>query len=42
MENSSSRIVTIHVGSLVRPPEIRDMMQALTEGAALATKRLWP
>ena len=28
MENSSSRILTTHVGSLVRPPEIRDLMRA--------------
>ncbi len=27
MENSSSRILTTHVDSLVRPPEIRDLMR---------------
>ncbi|MCH8988960.1 MAG: hypothetical protein IIA92_09150 [Chloroflexi bacterium] len=32
MENSSSRILTTHVGSLVRPPEIRDLMRAKETG----------
>ena len=32
MNNSSERILTTHVGSLVRPPEIRDLMQAKETG----------
>jgi len=32
MKNSSSRILTTHVGSLVRPPEIRDLMRAKEMG----------
>ena len=32
MKNSSSRILTTHVGSLVRPPEIRDLMLAKENG----------
>ena len=46
MPNDDSRILTTHVGGLVRPQEIIDLMraklQALTEGAALASKQLWP
>ena len=45
MPNDDSRILTTHVGSLVRPQEIIDLMraklQALTEDAALASKQLW-
>ena len=32
MKSSSSRILTTHVGSLVRPPEIRDLMRAKETG----------
>ena len=32
MKNSSSRILTTHVGSLVRPPDIRDLMRAKETG----------
>ena len=28
MKNSSSRILTTHVGSLARPPEIMEIMRA--------------
>jgi methionine synthase II (cobalamin-independent) len=43
MLRSTDRIRTTHVGSLARPPELLDMMraEALTEGARLATARLW-
>ena len=32
MNNSSERILTTHVGSLVRPPEIRDLVQTKETG----------
>ena len=34
MKNSSDRILTTHVGSLARPPEILDLMRARETGPA--------
>jgi len=45
MKRSEYRILTTHTGSLARPDDLlepmRAKLEALSEGARLATKRLW-
>ena len=48
MKRSSDRILTTHVGSLIRPQPLRvhpsimwAKLEALAEGARLASKELW-
>ena len=40
MKNSTDRILTTHVGSLVRPPEISDLMRAKESGQEYDSEEL--
>ena len=40
MQRSTDRILTTHVGSLIRPPELQDFLRARQKGSRLRRGRL--
>jgi len=40
MSQSTNRILTTHVGSLIRPPDLLGLIEARQAGAAIASRML--
>ncbi len=39
MQRSTDRILTTHVGSLIRPPELQEFLRARQKGDRASTRR---